>query len=381
MKRLIKYAALLFALILSASIIGGCLLAGVSVARIIAEKTEKTAENNRDNGGNDLWYRDDNGDVVFLGIHLGESSGEVKSGSEQFNAAEITALDINVGSGELIVEVWDRDEIYVEYENIPVEYEFFVDDETLVIDKEDRINFIWNVSITEMPKIHVSVPSAKMFEKINVDKGSGSAKLIDLLVDDCNVDNGSGGLGISNVTAEKLSVDSGSGGVNISDTKAKKSVFNSGSGSFIVKNCKLGVTTMDSGSGTVIMEDIIAKDLRAEAGSGRVEVRGVLTGKCDFESGSGSVSVVVYGNEEDYNYRTDMGSGGFYLNGKKADKNYSKSDKRAQYLLTFDAGSGRVSLDFDETKTLTMNNAADNLSDDTQDNATNNTQTGGNYDR
>lgn len=381
MKRLIKYAALLFALILSASVIGGCLLAGVTIVRNIAEKAEETADDNRNNGGNDLWYRDEKGDVVFLGIHFGENSGEVKSGSEQFLAEEITSLDINVGSAELIVDVYDGEAISVEYENIPVEYEFYVDDETLVIDREDRINFIWNISYTEMPKIHVSVPSAKVFEKVNVDKGSGSAKLIGLLVDDCNVDNGSGGLGISNVIAERLSVDSGSGGVNISECTMEKSVFNSGSGSFIVKNCSLGTTTMDSGSGTVIMEDIIAQDLRVEAGSGRVEVSGILTGKCDFESGSGSMSVVVYGNEEDYNYRTDMGSGGFYLNGKKADKNYNKDNKSAEYMLVFEAGSGRVYLDFDDTKTLPWNDVTGNLSDGAPDNTSDNAQSGGSYER
>lgn len=379
MKRLIKYAALIFALVLSASIIGGCLTLGVSLVRDITEEFSYPEE--LEGKDNTLWYRDDNGDVIFLGMHFGNSSGEVKSGSEQFSAEEITSLDIHVGSAELIVEVSDGDVIYVEYENIPVEYEFYIDDETLVIDKEDRINFVWNVSFTEMPKIHVSVPATKVFDKVNVDKGSGSAKLIGLLVEDCNIDNGSGGLGISNVTAEELSVDSGSGGVNISDTKAKKSVFDSGSGSFIVKNCELGETSMDSGSGTVMMEDIIAKNMRTEAGSGRVEISGILTGKCDFESGSGSMSVVVYGNEDDYNYRTDMGSGSFYLNGKKAEKNYSKDDKRAQYLLTFDAGSGRVSLEFDASKTVNVDKTLENIPEVTPENTQNNTQNGGSYER
>ena len=380
MKRLIKYAALLFALILAASIIGGCLSLGVSLVHGLQDELSYRNEFDGDNN-NGIWYRDDNGDVIFLGMHFGNSSGEVKSGSEQFSAEEITSLDIHVGSAELIVEVSDGDVIYVEYENIPVEYEFYIDDETLVIDKEDRINFVWNVSFTEMPKIHVSVPATKVFDKVNVDKGSGSAKLIGLLVEDCNIDNGSGGLGISNVTAEELSVDSGSGGVNISDTKAKKSVFDSGSGSFIVKNCELGETSMDSGSGTVMMEDIIAKNMRTEAGSGRVEISGILTGKCDFESGSGSMSVVVYGNEDDYNYRTDMGSGSFYLNGKKAEKNYNKDDKRAQYLLTFDAGSGRVSLEFDASKTVNVDTTLENIPEVTPENTQNNTQNGGSYER
>ena len=380
MKRLIKYAALLFALILAASIIGGCLSLGVSLVHGLQDELSYRNEFDGENN-NGIWYRDDNGDVIFLGMHFGNSSGEVKSGSEQFSAEEITSLDIHVGSAELIVEVSDGDAIYVEYENIPVEYEFYIDDETLVIDKEDRINFIWNVSFEEMPKIHVSVPASKVFDKVNVDKGSGSAKLIGLLVEDCNIDNGSGGLGISNVTAEELSVDSGSGGVNISDTKAKKSVFDSGSGSFIVKNCELGETSMDSGSGTVMMEDIIAKNMRTEAGSGRVEISGILTGKCDFESGSGSMSVVVYGNEDDYNYRTDMGSGSFYLNGKKAEKNYNKNDKRAQYLLTFDAGSGRVSLEFDASKTVNVDTTLENIPEVTPENTQNNTQNGGSYER
>lgn len=382
MKRLIKYAALLFALILSSSIIGGCLLAGVSIARRIAEKTEVITESNGNNDENNFWYWDGDGRLVFrFGNKSVVSSVEVKSGSEQFTASEINSLDIDIGSAELIVEVWENDDIFVEYENIPVDYKFYIEDETLVIKRKDNISFVWNVSLHETPKLHVSVPAAKLFETITVDKGSGSAKLTGFLAGNVYVDNGSGGLEISKVKAEKLSLDSGSGGVNISDCRFEKSVFNSGSGSFLVKNCALGVTTMESGSGTVILEDVSAKNIRTDAGSGRVEISGVLTGMCEFESGSGSLNVLVYGREEDYNYRTDMGSGSFYLNGKKKDKDYNKEDKRAEYLLVLEAGSGRVYLDFDETKSLPWNNVTDNLPDNPQDTSSDSTQNGGSYER
>lgn len=369
MKQLIKYAALLFALVLAASIIGGCLTLGVSLVQGIQDELSYKTEF-EDGENNSIWYRDENGDVIFLGMHFGNASGEVKSGSEQFSASEITSLKINVGSVALVVEVWDGENILVEYENIPVEYEFFIDDETLVIDREGGISFIWNVSYTETPKLHVSVPAAKVLEKVNVDKGAGSATLKGLLADEINVDNGSGGLGMEEVNTEILRVDSGSGGVNISGCTAKKSVLDSGSGSFIVKNCVLGITSMDAGSGTVMMEDIVAENLMLETGSGRAEVSGILTGKCEFDSGSGSLSVVVYGNEDDYNYRVDMGSGSFYYNGKKADK-YSKDDKRAQYLLDFDAGSGRVSLEFKDN--------AENMTGILQENEE--TQSGENFER
>lgn len=352
MKRLIKYAALIFALILAASIIGGCLTAGVAIVRTIADKTGESA---KDNGVDDIWYRDEDGDVVFLGIHFG-GSGEVKSGLETFIGSDISAMNIEVGSGELVVEAWDNNSISVEYENIPEDYEIFVDDETLIIERKDSFVF-WGTSFKETPKIHVSVPVEKNFKEVEVDKGSGSAKIIGISVEDLNVDNGSGGLGISNVTAEKLYVDSGSGGVNISDIEAQKSVFNSGSGSFVVQNSSLGETSMDTGSGFVNLEKISAQNLVVDSGSGRVDVSGILTGNCVFESGSGSLNVIIFGEEKDYNIRTDMGSGSFYLNGDK-EKDTHIEHNGAKHLLVFDAGSGRVSVEFKEAPNDMLGNAA-----------------------
>lgn len=327
MKRLIKYAALLFALILSASIIGGCLTAGVAIVRMIAEESGNSWEDSRNNGDeNSIWYRDEDGDVVFLGIHFG-GNGEVKSGQETYAGSEIDSMHVEVGSGELILEVWDNDYISVSYENIPEDYEIYNDNGALNIEWDGGF-FVWGVSFKEIPKIHVSVPAEKVFELVDVEKGSGSAKVIGLV-------------------ADTLEVDNGSGGVNISDVTAKESEFNSGSGSFVVQNSNIGKTSMDTGSGFVNFENIIAENLVMDSGSGRVDVSGTITGNCVFESGSGSVNVVIYGEEEDYNFRTDMGGGSFYLNGKKeASEDLSVKHANAKHLLVFDAGSGRVSLEF-----------------------------------
>ena len=97
MKQLIKYEAVIFALILAASIIGGCLTAGVAVVKTIVEKTEENYAGT-DEDGNGIWYRDENGDVVFFGVRFGNSE-EVKSGSEIYLASDISALDIEGLSG------------------------------------------------------------------------------------------------------------------------------------------------------------------------------------------------------------------------------------------------------------------------------------------
>lgn len=348
MKRVIKYAALLFALVLAATIIGSCLTAGVAVVQMIADKSADGVENNR-NSGNDIWYRDEEGDVVFLGIHFG-NSGDVKSGSETYKGSEIDSLYLEGASGEVIVEAWENDYISVVYENIPEDYEIYNDNGTLIIELDGNF-FSWGIAFTETPKIHVSVPAAKTLEQVEIDKGSGSAKISGLLADTLEVENGSGGLGISKVTVRELRVESGSGGVTISDATAQKSVFDSGSGSFIVKNSQTGETSMDTGSGFVNFENIVADNLVVDSGSGRVDVSGQLTGNCVFESGSGSLNVVVYGNMEDYNFRTDMGSGSFYLNGRKEDDTeLNVKHAGADNLLVFDAGSGRVSLEFTEVQ-------------------------------
>ena len=349
MKQLIKYAAVLFALMLAAAIIGGCLTAGVAVVKMIADKTERNTEY-ADNG---IWYRDDDGDVVFLGIHIGSNSegkngniisGEVKSGSESFAASEIDSLYVDGIAGEIIVEVWDNEEISVVYEDIPEEYEIYIDNGELVIEREDGLVF-WGFTFNQAPKIYVSVPKEKTFEVVKVNKGSGNAKIIGILTNELTVDNGSGGVGISDVTVEKLYIESGSGSINISDVIAEKSVFDTGSGSFGVQNSKLGTASLNAGSGFVNFENIVAENLVVDSGSGKVDVTGKLTGNCVFESGSGSINVEIYGKEEDYNIRTDMSSGSFYLNGEKEKDEYIEHDN-AEHLLVFDIASGRVSVEF-----------------------------------
>lgn len=346
MKRLIKYAALIFALMLAASIIGGCLTAGVAVVQMIVEKTEDAVEGNRNNGdGNGIWYRDDNGDVVFLGIHFG-NSGDVKSGSETFSGSDITSLDLEGLSGQLTVEVWDGDAVSVVYENIPEDYEIYVDNGTLTIEREGGI-FIWGTSFTETPKIQVQVPAGQLFKNVIVEKGSGSARVTGIAAEYLKVDSGSGAVNVSGATVEELRIDSGSGSVVVESVMAEKTVVDSGSGAVRMKNSDLGETSVDTGSGLMNFEEVTTKNLVVDSGSGRVDYAGYLVGNCVFDTASGSVSLEIYGAEEDYNIRADLGSGGFYINGDK-EKDTEIKHAGADNLLVFDAGSGKVSVNFRE---------------------------------
>ena len=327
MKQVIKYAALIFALILAASIIGGCLSAGVVLVRNIADKTGDLSIEKTDNA---LWSWEEDGTLVF---HLGKKtistgSGEVKSGTESFADYDITSMDIDVVSCDIIVEPWDNEYVSVEYQNIPVEYRIYEEGGILKIEVTDNINFIWN-NFTEKQEIRVYAPASVTYEKLDLEKTSGSSK-------------------ITGMKVTELKVESVSGSTNISGITAEKSALKSTSGSVTVKDCALGDASLDSTSGTINFENVSAKNLVLDTTSGRVNYSGTLTGNSVFESTSGAINVVLDGKEEDYDLRVDMGSGSFYLNGKKENDNHIEHDG-ARNVIVFDAGSGRVSVDFQET--------------------------------
>ena len=322
MKQILKYASVAFALVLAVSIIGSCLTAGMALIRAVAQNEDWSVQSD----GNFLWHRTEDGDVVFLGIRF--DGGDVKSGTEQFPVSEVTSLTMDKIRGEVIVELWDGENVVVEYSDIPGEYKIQNHGGTLTIKGDNKFSW-FSVPFSAFPKIHVKIPKECTLKTVKVDKGSGSMKMYDVSANSVYVENGSGSLTISGVDTSKLTVDSGSGSVKVSNTVAKE-------------------LRVDSGSGSVRFTDITAEKMTLDSGSGSVKYTGHLSGDCEFQTGSGSVSFEIYGKEEDYNIRADLGSGGLYINGEKQKDDANIKHKGAKHLLVVEAGSGRVSINFTE---------------------------------
>lgn len=328
MKQIIKYMAVAFALFLSAAIIGSCITAAVGLVQWISEEAGFSfteGDENRADETTKLWYKTEEGDIMFFGIRLG-NSGKLMSGLEEFQGSEIGALDIECGSGELIIETWDSDMVAVEYENISERYEIGVNNGTLIVKEKAGIEIsFWSV-VSETPRIHIKVPVNSSYSKVVIDRGSGS-------------------LVLDGLTADRLRLDSGSGSVKISNVTMADTTLDTGSGTLTVKNSVLGETKLEAGSGFCTFDEVIAKNMVIDSGSGRISYTGELTGNCVFDSGSGSVNLDIYGEKEEYNIRASLGSGGLYINGSKETEEYiSYAD--ADNLLIFDAGSGRISIKF-----------------------------------
>lgn len=323
MKQLIKYCSVIFALLLAASIIGGCLMAGVNLVQNIIEETSVPEEYP---GDNSIWYRTEEGDVVFLGMHFGGSQGVMSGTFSEIDPDEVNRLNIESASGELVIEVGDS--YRVDYENIPDDYIIEVELGSLNVYREDKI-LVWGSVLQETPKIHITVPEGVTLDKVDVDSGSGAVR-------------------ISEIATEVFWLDSGSGSVSISKVEAEDARFNTGSGSLTIKESVLGDTEVDAGSGFITFDQVQASNLVVDSGSGRINFEGRLTGNCVFDTGSGSVNLDIYGAQEDYNIRAELGSGGLYINGKKVQITDMEYDN-ARNLLIFDTGSGRVSIKYHES--------------------------------
>ena len=350
MKNLIKYCAILFALVLAGTIISSCVRAGMLVVRAIADDDfgQIKIDGEVVFDVNDLVeegaFEEVDGGFRMFGIQFG-GTRETKNGA--FYVTEpVHEIQVDGVNGEL--EIMRGDTFSVTYQKIPVDYKIEIQDGKLILKDESKKVFVINFEPDDA-RLCLMIPEDVELTKLTVDNGSGTLAVSDVIAENIVLDGGSGNMSAQNIITDKLVVDGGSGGVKLTNVTAKQSRMDMGSGALSVAYSVLGDTRVDSGSGSCNFETVQANNLTVDGGSGRIVYQGELTGNCIFESGSGSVRLDIDGNKENYNIRASLGSGGFYVNGKKESSGiYAYNNGSAEHTLVFNTGSGRVSVNFSE---------------------------------
>lgn len=302
-QKVIKYCAMAFAIFLSVVIIG-------SIAAVVLR--------------------------VVTGIAIGSEISESRERvdlSERYSAEEIETLGINSilidCYGEIVFE--QGEVLSIEASDVTEDYEIRLEDGRLSLKSREPEFFVswfsWFEDATVREKVVVTIPEGFVPKQVKIYSGSGKVS-------------------VDALTADLLLIDSGSGKVSVTNATFKETVLDTGSGSVTVKDSTLGRFSLDSGSGAVSMENVVAKDVELDSGSGAVAFSGELTGDCDFETGSGAITLSLIGNEDDYRIEADCGSGTFRLNGRKLDDGSYGTNRKGK--LSFDSGSGSVSVEFTE---------------------------------
>lgn len=350
MKNVIKYCAILFALLLAGSIITGCVQTGMLVVRAIADKSVgeikidgKVVFDVDDLIGENTIETTDEGFRLF-GIQFG-GTREVKSGTFEITEP-VQEIWVDGVNGEL--EIKRGDAFLVTYEDIPVDYTMEVKDGKLTLHDESKGVFVVNFEM-EKPYLCLTIPEGMEFTKLTVNNGSGKISVSDVVAESFLLDGGSGSMSAENIIADKIIIEGASGSTKLANVTAEETRLDMGSGALHVSYSVLGDSRVDSGSGSCNFETVQATNLTVDSGSGRVVYQGELTGNCIFDSGSGSVRLDIEGSKSDYNIRAELGSGGFYVNGNKVSSGkYVYSNGTAENTLVFNTGSGRVSVNFSE---------------------------------
>lgn len=310
MKTLVKYGAILLALLLAGSVVAGCVTTGVTIVKALAKE--------------DFDFGEDIFKIIEEGISMFGKNENVKSGV--FEVTEpVLVIKADGVDGKFIIQTGEKFE--VTYENIPEAYEFLIKDGELICRNESRKVFGFHIGENNAV-LSITVPEGVLLKEITVDHGAGELELLDLTTEELRIDGGSGSIKVQNIEAERSRLDTGSGILKVMD-------------------CRLGETRLNTGSGICTFEEVIAENLLLDSGSGRVTYHGVLTGNCIFDTGSGSLNLNIEGKEEDYNIRADLGSGGMYINGKKeSERKITYEDAANSFVI--ESGSGRVSINFTE---------------------------------
>ncbi len=327
-QRVVKYCAIVFAVMLAVSIISLIIQAGVGVISGLHLIDKMT------------------GTSVFEEIEV--TDDDFISYTKDFETAGIENLEIHNYYGTMVIKAGDT--FHVEAVNVPENFIAEVQNNTLYIGYEENpastVSFWFNWNNWNLnTEITITVPESYIADQALINSGSGKITIDGVNADQLVVDSGSGSVTISNCETQWFDLDSGSGSVTASEIESVNAGFNSSSGSVKISDSDLGAVTFDSGSGSVTMEEVDITDFMLDSGSGRVKVSdGSIRGNITINSGSGYVTVVADGIIDLYDIDTDAGSGGIWINGEKKN-DYEKDNKGNEYNLTIDGGSGRVSVD------------------------------------
>lgn len=193
--------------------------------------------------------------------------------------SDVEKLDINNRVGNLTVKAGESNGFRVEATNVSSDFKAKVRNGTLEIDEPDFIGRFFGFNIgksgSRRAVITVYVPKGFTADRIKIDSGAGGVKLEDISVKNLNINAGVGDIYGRNITAGKVDIDGGVG--NISFTEVDFS------------NVEVG-----GGVGNISIEGNITGKSEFDCGVGEVDIR--LTGKredyaLDIDAGLGSVRV------------------------------------------------------------------------------------------
>lgn len=243
---------------------------------------------------------------------------------EEFLAAEVRSLALEIGYAELRITEGETDKVEVTAtmeEERAGNYVCRQEDGILKIkagEAQVRITLFgedkkFHKEELEKEVVHITIPHGMKFEEMKLDLGAGSAKLF----------NTSG-----------------------SYARAKVEI---GAGSFQAASFTTeGLLEIEVGAGNAELQNFSANGVKLECGVGMVRMRGAVEGDIHAECGVGTIEMDLDAIENDYNYNIDCAVGLIRINGSKRGGLFSAkssvSSPNAKGTINLECGVGKIEL-------------------------------------
>lgn len=241
--------------------------------------------------------------VILFGIYrfIGQGAWNIFSfGSGKYVektevlSADITELDVDVDSANVIIEEGDAPSIW---------YSFPEKSEISILNENGKVSFRENRNSNSFvlfengkkKEVRITVPRDRQLSKINAKTHSGNIDINNVKCDDIITNLDSGNLKMGNVTSRNLKTDADSGN--------------------IIVNSNIENVDATADSGNIEFDGNIEK-INVKADSGNINLKGdyhIITGKAD----SGNITIDSKRPESEMVLNLDVDSGKITVNGNK----------------------------------------------------------------
>ncbi len=208
----------------------------------------------------------------------------------------IDSLDIDVGAANIVIK--EGEKTYIEAYNLPSKLTVKKNGNTLKVRQHT------SYMVLNSGDIIITVP--KEMQEIELDGGSGTITISNLIMDKLDLNIGAGKTTISNIEAKNVDIDGGAGTLNIESSKLN--------------------------------------NLDLDSGAGSVTISSYLTGKSKIDCGVGRTNITLLGEEDDYEINAEKGLGNLSIAGKEYGNkiNYGKGKNK----IKVSGGVGEIIIRF-----------------------------------
>ena len=234
--------------------------------------------------------------------------------SKSFQAQKGGSLEVDVDPGSIAIEPWDKDEVFIQAENIderePDRLKMTQSGNTITLKYHDRRwrndNIRFTINVPAEFNAHIVTSGGNVEERDHL-KGSFSVETkggnvrMDEIVGNVRIESGGGNIRGETIDGD-ANIRTGGGSVSIKTTTGQADV-SSGGGSLHLEKVGKGLT-LSTGGGSVEVGDVAA-GAEVQTGGGSIRV-GKVQQMLKLSTGGGSVQ--VQGASGDMTVRTGGGS-------------------------------------------------------------------------